>query len=254
MAHFSARAFMLTMLVSSLCLAVAPGGTNDDNLVNYEPPATTRRGGFAVGLTNSLGLASYRGYENTVVALADPRNEQTTGAELSSSFGLWLGGAVRDFLTLGLGFQSSSALTGDKPSFNPALLLHIEGYPLFFKGGAFRDLGVGLDAGLGTAVMFDQADTELKDPIAMGGSMSFLAFSAFWEPLQFWQFSAGPVLTYQHSFSQTFQINQGLLGFRMVFYGTQPREQRRSSRARHEGGGQTAQANAVGRDAFPPRL
>ncbi|HSC85679.1 MAG TPA: hypothetical protein VLC09_00330 [Polyangiaceae bacterium] len=214
---------LVGVLASSSAWAAAPGGSSDDNLVSYPAPKTERRGGFAMGVTTGFALVDFSGYPNEAVAIGDPNRLAATGPALGSSFEIWLGGAIRDWLTAGVGLAATSALTGDYTAANAAFALHLEAFPLFYRGGEWRNLGLAVDGGIGTASMYDRDDTQLENILAYGGSSSFLTGTAFWEPFEFWQFSTGPSLTAGASFSQTLTATQLMLGWRFVFYGDQPR-------------------------------
>jgi hypothetical protein len=220
--HLGLAAPVAALFLSTPALATAPGG-NDSSFVSYQPPPAVRRDGFAMGLSVGVGLLAADGYPNTVQALSDPTAEVRTGLVPGASLSLWLGGALRDWLTFGIGFRSSSGFSPDRLTSLPALLLHVEGFPLFFKGGHFKDLGLALDGGLGSGTIFGVIDQKALDPLASGGAMSFLGLTAFYEPLRFWHFSAGPGIGYMHAFSQSLTSHQVLLSFRLTFYGNQPK-------------------------------
>jgi hypothetical protein len=155
--------------------------------------------------------------------LNDPDRKETTGPGFASQLSLWLGASIRDFLTFGVGASLLSA-NGDQLGGGLAMLLRIEGYPLFYKGGLYRDLGLSFEGGVSVGAIVEREDGKPGDPVANGGSMSTLGLGVFWEPLRFWHFSAGPSCNYLYAFSQTMQVHQGTLGFRFVFYGTQPKK------------------------------
>lgn len=215
-----------TLLSGEVVLAAAPGSgaTFDDSHVNYDPGPTERRGGFAMGVSQSFGFGVYSGYPLEVAALNDPNAKQTTGPALASQFNLWLGAALRDFLTVGVGVAIMST-QGANVGGDFALILHLEAYPFFYMGRFLRDFGLTFEGGLGVGGIVERKDVvSTGEPLADGGAMSTVGVGALWEPLRFWHFSAGPVVNYVHGFSQTMNVNQGTLGFRFVFYGTQPKK------------------------------
>lgn len=219
------------LLLSTSPSWAAPPGQGamfDSTGSNYDPGPPVRRGGFAAGFIQGFGVGNYRGYPLSITALNDPNGEQSTGVAFTSTFGLWVGGSLRDWLTVGAGFFAMGA-SGDVRGSDVAFMLHLETYPFFSWGGLYQDLGIGLDGGLGTALLAAKDDTKFEDPIAEGGSMSTLAVSAFWEPLRFWHFSMGPQFVYTHGFSQTMHVNQATLGIRMSVYGVQPKKDAQSS-------------------------
>lgn len=212
---------------SSPLWAAAPGSgaTFDEAKVNYDPGPTLRRGGFYMGFQQALGVGSYTGYPLEVAALNDPSQKQTTGPGLATQFSLWLGASVRDYFSFGIGASLLSA-NGEQVGGGLALLVRLEGYPLFYQGRFFQDLGVSFEGGLSMGAILEREDGKPGDVVADGGAMSTLGAGVFWEPLRFWHFSAGPSCNYLYAFSQTMHVHQGTLGFRFVFYGTQPKKRR----------------------------
>ncbi len=215
----------LSLLTSGLAQAAAPGSgaTFDESSVNYDPGPTERRGGFTMGLSNSIGFGSYRGYPLEVAALNDPNGREMTGPAMATQLSLWLGATMRDFLTFGVGASMMSA-QGRQIGGQFAFLVHLEAYPFFYKGGGYRDFGLSFDGGLGAGVILDREDGKPGDEVANGGSLSTLGLGAFWEPVRFWHFSLGPTVNYVYAFSQTMEAHQGTLGIRFVFYGSQPKK------------------------------
>lgn len=220
---------VISFALPAVVSAAAPGGSTDDNLVSYDPGPTERRGGFAVGATSGLSLLHFAGYPNRAADIGDPEKLEDSGPVLGNGFNLWIGGALRDWLTIGLGIAGSSALTGNYQATAVGFVLHLEGYPFYALGNSFRDWGFAVDGGPGVAVMFAADDKELANPLAEGGASSFLALGTFYEPFRFWHFSTGPSLTFSQTYSQTLTATQGMLGWRFVFYGDQPKQAPRAA-------------------------
>ena len=216
---------LATVWLASPAFSAAPGSgaTFDESNVNYDPGPVERRGGFTIGLTQALGYGVYQGYPLEVAALDDPDEKQTTGPALATQFQVWMGATMRDFLTFGVGFSAMST-QGRQIGANAALLIHLEAYPLYFKGGTFRDLGLSFDGGLGLGVILERDKGKAGDTVAEGGALSTMGLGAFWAPLRFWHFSVGPTLNYVYGFSQTMHAHQGTLGVRFVFFAKQPKE------------------------------
>lgn len=216
------------LLWSQVAAAAAPGAgaTFENNPINYPPPKTERRGGFAMALSSGYGAGSYVGYPLEVAALNDPSQRASTGVGLATHFSMWLGGALRDWLATGIGIALLSN-SGQARGTTAAFIFHAEAYPLYAYGGQFKNLGLAFDGGIGASLLYENSDKSFEDPIAEGGAMSNLGLSVFWEPLRFWNFSAGPILTYNKAFSQSMQVNQVTLGFRTALYGVQPKKKNR---------------------------
>jgi hypothetical protein len=198
----------------------------DADSINYEPPATSRRGGFAMALSAGAGLGVYQGYELSVDALNDPNARQSTGATMGTLMSLWLGGSPRDWLTLGLGLASLNAQGAGVMGAGGALIAHVEGYPLFSLGSQFENLGIGLSGGIGMMNIVDEEERDFEDPLASSGSLSLVQVETFWEPWRFWHVSMGPALNYTHGFSQSMNVNQLTLVFRTALYGVQPKKRK----------------------------
>jgi hypothetical protein len=217
----------LGLFLSSSALAAAPGGSLDDAAVNYGRPKVERRGGFAAGASNTASFIDMTGYPNEVGAIGDPALAEKTGPSFGLHSVFWMGGAIRDFFTVGIGVSSVAPYTSEYVASNVGIVLHLEAYPLYSLGRGYRDLGMTVDAGPGFGAMFTKDD--LNKPKAMGGGMSFLSASAFWEPIRFWNFSAGPMVSLTHAFSQTMTTTQFGAGMRVVFYWDQPKKEESAS-------------------------
>lgn len=191
--------------------------SNDGSAVSYQPPPAERRDGFTIGLVQHMGLTSVRGYPNELAAIGDPAREASTGAQFGQSGSWWLGGALRDWLTVGVGLASATTFDDQPQGVISAFVLHLEGFPGFSLGGAYRDLGVFLDVGTGFGAVLQGGDA-----VAEGGSLAYFGGGVFYEPFRFWHFSTGPSLTYSHQFSDTLSAHAVGLGWRFVFYGVQP--------------------------------
>jgi hypothetical protein len=184
---------------------------------DYEPPPTERRGGFSFGFSLGPGLSSVAGYRNDLNEIGDPAFERTVDA-LGVGGSLWLGGALRDWLNLGVGASFRNAQQDDLVSQNSAFVFRVEGFPLFSLGGRARDIGVFGEFGAGGAEIVD-ADMEV---VADGGILSVIGLGVFYEPWRFWHFSTGPLLQYTHEFSPSLTSHAVTLGLRTALYGVQP--------------------------------
>lgn len=189
----------------------------DSSGASYEPPEPERRYGFAAGVGLGFGYGSSLGYPNKLGEIDNPRFEQSVSG-LASTSSLWLGGALRDWFTFGLGLSSRGATEGDLIAGNGAFVVHMEGFPLWAVGGEWRDLGLFLETGVGGASIA----TKDGEVVADGGAMSVLGVGAFYEPWQLWHFSIGPALQYHHEFSQSLSSDVVSVGLRTAFYGVQP--------------------------------
>ena len=195
-------------------------------MLTYQPPKPLRRDGFSVGASLGAGMAGYAGYPNVAGQIGDPDYLAASGPLFGYSVIFWGGGALRDWLTVGLGASITAAGAGDAQGGISAAILHLEVFPFFPWGGPYRDLGFAFDGGVGGGALLQVASS----PNALSaGATSHVGFTAFYEPFQLGPFSAGPTLTYAHDFSQTMQIHQVTAGLRWVGYATQPKKQKAPS-------------------------
>lgn len=194
-------------------VAWAQEGADETNYV----PKSERRDGFTVGLSYGLGVGSYVGYPNEVEKIDNPEYRADTGAALSSGYSIWLGGALRDWFTFGVGLFSAGGKGNDTTAGGGAFGLHLETFPLWPLGGTWRDLGLVTEFGAGGGLLKDGGGNETGN----GGNMSMVGAGLFYEPWQFWHMSHGPALVYKYQFSDSMTASTVLLGWRMAFYWTQ---------------------------------
>ena len=194
----------------------------------YQPPKPQRRDGFAFGVSVGAGAASYAGYPNVAGQIGDANYLAASGLLFGHSVIFWGGGALRDWLTVGLGASITGAGAGDTRGGIDSAILHLEVFPFFPWGGAYQDLGLSFDGGLGGGTLLQSSYS--SDALGAGAT-SHVALTAFYEPLRFGPFSTGPTLTYAHDFSQTMQVHQVTLGLRFAGYATQPKKHKPGAEA-----------------------
>lgn len=214
------RALVLALGVvasSGVAPTLARAELKDADFADYEPPKAERRGGFTCGISYGLGYSSASGYPNNLSQIGDPAYERNVSA-LGAGNSIWLGGALRDWFTFGIGVSGRGATEGDLLSANSAFVLRLEGFPLYSLGGAYRDLGIFTELGAGAGVILD-ADEEV---VADGGALGLVGLGAFYEPWTFWHFSTGPMIQYTHEFSESLASHSIVLGWRLALYGVQP--------------------------------
>jgi hypothetical protein len=167
-----------------------------------------------LGIAGGLLTSSARGYPNDVAKIDVPQYEANMGLGVALGGAFWLGGALADWLTVGVGAfgggSESNGLRGSGGSFT----VRIEAFPLFYRGGRFQDLGVLFTAGTGGYTIHRG-----KEKVAEGAGTSAVGLGAFYEPWRFWQLSFGPQIEYSHQFSDSMSAHTLVLGLRSVFYG-----------------------------------
>jgi hypothetical protein len=211
----------LLALGLSLGASVAHAQAVDDaGGVDYPAPEPTQRGGVMIGLGLGYGYGHVEGYRNKLTEIGNPEFRQNVGG-LGSNTSIWIGGALRDWVTFGVGVTSSGATKGDIIGGVGSVGVRLEGFPLFALGGLGHDLGFVGEFGAGGGAVISQENK--RDPLADGGSMSFLGFGAFWEVLKVWHWVIGPSIHYTHAFSSSLRGNIVTVGLRTALYWTRPR-------------------------------
>jgi hypothetical protein len=204
------------ILVPCLLAVAAPALADvEDTGANYQQGKAERRSDFTFGVLFGPAMGSSSGYLNELEKIDIPQYQEKTGAGFGFSNGLWLGVALRDWLTFGIGIRSATFEGNGRRSEGGAFVLHLEGYPLYAQGGLFRDLALVGEVGLG--------GRQLKDGnkvVADAGSTSEISIGVQWEAFRYWtHFTGGPALLVTHESSDSMQTTYGVLAFRTAFYG-----------------------------------
>jgi len=176
----------------------------------------TRRSGFMAGITAGLALGNAYGYPNELAKLDDPLYKRNTATAFGGTNRLWLGGALTDWFVFGVGYMGLGLKHGDTSAAGGGLIFHVEGYPLFYRGGPFRDLSIFGDFGAGSMKITGNGRED-----ADGGLMSMIGLGAGYDPLHFWHFTLGPSVEYWHVWSQTATLNSLAVEARFTFVGGQ---------------------------------
>ena len=168
-------------------------------------------------LGGTVGNAT--GYPNELDKIGVGKYQANTGLGAGTGGGFWIGGALRDWFVVGLGISGATVIGKGFQSDGSAFILHLETYPLFYKGGAWRDLGLFGEFGAGGRTI--KMGNASGATVAQGGAMlHHVSFGAIYEPIRFGKFSAGPIaeFTYQFSDSMT-TAAAAVIRFRVAFYG-----------------------------------
>lgn len=197
------------VLVTSASPALAEP---DEEPFQVAPPE--RRSGFSFGIAGGLALASVSGYPNDVALIGLPELEADTGLGVSTGFALWLGGALTDWLSVGIGTASGGVEGNGLQGSGASIHVRIETFPLFYRSGAWRDLGVAFTAGTG-AYSLERG----RETAAEGEGTSVVGAGVFFEPWRFWQVATGPQIEYSHHFSRSLTAHTLVIGWRAAFYG-----------------------------------
>jgi hypothetical protein len=194
--------------------APPPAPPADPNENPYLPVTYERRGGLVLGVHGGLALTSASG-TRVKFSLRDQTAEPGLAAGYAA--GGWIGGSFTDWFTFRVGGSTSSANKSGLRISGSEVLFGVDVWPLVSRGGFFRDLGLGLDFGTGSASIVSASDD--LDIRAQGGGFSMVRLSAFYEPTLFWKIHGGPALSYERRSTETYTEHLTMLGARIVFYG-----------------------------------
>jgi hypothetical protein len=186
-----------------------------------------RRSDLVLGASAGLLLGTTSGYPNELDKIDVSRYEASTGFAAGTAFSFWLGGALTDWFTFGVG---TTLLGGSGPSGKMnglAFIVKVEAFPLYGKGGPFRDLAFFADFGAGSMGV----DGERPDP-AEGGFTSVAGLGSAYELFRLGHFSFAPTAQYLFVNSPSLTSHSAILGARAVFYGGPSGKQRVASASR----------------------
>jgi hypothetical protein len=173
------------------------------------------RGGFAVGLVMGLGFGASNGFPADAAKIGRADFYTESGVGLAGTGGLWIGGALSDWLTFGLGGGYSNILQADTKNPAPYGFFSVDVYPFYPLGDAWRDLGLMTQIGLAFA---RTDDAETAERLVDGNGASYVFAGAAWEGIQLWKIKMGPFLGAHYIFSQTMRRPAAMLGFRTTLY------------------------------------
>ncbi len=179
----------------------------------YFPVNTRRRYGFTLGLAAGAHVTRAEG---SSLKFSERANPTSTGAALGYGESIWLGGVFTDWFSFHLGMSFGRASTGDHAISSTGFLFGVETWPLFARGGVFRDLGFGVDVGTGSAEVRSKSRDKLE---ANGASASMMRASVFWDAFSAWKLNFGPYVAYERRDAEVFSQDLLWLGVRTAFYG-----------------------------------
>lgn len=182
----------------------------------WDATPATRRSGFTAGLMGGLSFGTVVGYPNDFSKWDQPAYRSATSG-VGNGGTIYLGGALTDWFTFGIGFEGSTYGGSRNFSREWAILFHTEVFPLFSLGRAYQDLGVFVDIGTGMATINRRSD---EAEYSSSGSLSIGGIGVFWEPWRLaGHFAFGPFVSGTFESSDPLTRVFGLVGFRAAFYG-----------------------------------
>jgi hypothetical protein len=204
-----------------------------------EKAPDSHRSGLAINLSFGNGFASVVGYPNDPQKVGYARYYYESGVRPGGMNSLWVGGAITDWFVFGVGFNGGALqFTGKTTVATGGLIFHAETFPLYFKGGGWRDVGIMLDAGLGNASITDDgtkvSQVDVSTPTMMrptvpyffqpkaklvdGGAASLIGAGIFYEAAKVWRVRIAPMMYANYIWSDTVRRPGFFLGVHATFY------------------------------------
>jgi hypothetical protein len=206
--------FLFSLIGLALVAGQAHAESNENDWDGGYHVIAARRSGFVAGLSLGLSLGNADGYPNKLAKLDNPDYERNTKFAIGGTNRLWIGGALTDWFVFGLGFTGVTLQHEHAKAAGSAFIFHVQGYPLFYRGGPFRDLSLFGDFGAGGMKISGGSREQ-----ANGGLMSVIGVGAGYEPVRFWHFTFGPAVEYLRMWSQSMNVHTGLVEARLTFVG-----------------------------------
>jgi hypothetical protein len=183
--------------------------------VEVEQPAL-RRSGAMLGMTVAAALGGASGYPNDVAKIDTAAYYTNTGVGFGGGGGLFMGWAMADWVTFSMTVSGGALSTADHRVRYGGGGLEVDLFPAWSLGGAWQDLGVMLEAGIGFTVTDVLGSS--GDPAIESGGASHFVLGAFYEGIRAWQFSMGPYAAMDLTWSPSAFRPLGCLGWRAVYY------------------------------------
>jgi hypothetical protein len=200
--------------------ALAQNQTDNESWDGGFRQKNERRGDFVLAFSPGLVLTSASGYPNEIDKLNRPEYQADSGLAVGPGFEAWLGGAITDWFTFGLGMGYFKGSGSKSKTSGGAFLVRIETFPLYGLGGGLRDLGVFANFGAGGLTITRESDVEGEPgKRASAGLASIGGIGVTYELWRAWHFAFAPTAEYQLISSQSLTAHQTLIGARVVFYG-----------------------------------
>jgi hypothetical protein len=203
-----------------LCAALGFGATAlvcRQAMADGEPdPKPQRRFGFVLGVAGGLSLGQVAGNPTAQAKRYDPAQRVSTGLGVGYRVTPYLGGALTDWFTFGLGGSYGDLSSGSHRCTVGLFLFRIETYPLFTLGGLYRDLGLSIEFGAGSSNVKNKSD---KAEVAASGVASTIGLGVFWEKWRLGPLGLGPSIAYQHNWSDWYARNDLTFGLKANLYG-----------------------------------
>jgi len=173
-----------------------------------------RRADVMIGFSGGLVLGGASGYPNEISKLDDPAYQAKTGFGVGPGGSLWIGGALTDWFSVGVGGMLLGVKGGSGDGSGGAFILRVEAFPLFYESEALHDLAFFAVFGAGGYTVHGDGGQRGE-----GGFTSLVGLGSAYELFRFGPMAFGPSAEYELSFSQSATANQVTLGVRLIYYG-----------------------------------
>ncbi len=181
-----------------------------------EAPAE-RRCGFTFGLALGAHMGNVSGFPLDALKVGRDEHEVDTGFSGGGSAMGWVGLAPTDWIVFaGAGSYGRLASSSHGTEFG-AVAIHLDAFPLFFLGDAWRDLGVTFEGGIGVTTSREN-DSESDDPAIDSGAASRISAGIFYEGVRAWKISMGPFVSYDMMWSPSVNQPTAWIGWRSALY------------------------------------
>jgi len=211
-----AAALLVTLGVAGPALAE---GASDDWSGDYGKKAE-RRSDFVLGFSPGLVLGGASGYPNEIDKIDQPAWKASSGFAAGFGFEAWLGGALTDWFTFGVGGGYFGGNGSGGNTSGGAFLIRVETFPLYKLGGSLRDLAVFANFGAGVLNLKgdDRGDGKERAK-GESGLASVGGAGLAYELIRAKHLAIAPTAEYLLFASEALHAHQALIGARVVFYG-----------------------------------
>jgi len=212
--------FAATLLATlGVALPAFAEGTSDDWSGDFGKKAE-RRSDLVLGFSPGLVLGGTTGYPNEIDKIDEPDWKASSGFAAGFGFEAWIGGALTDWFTFGVG---GGYFGGNGPKGNTsggAFLLRVETFPLYSLGGGLRDLALFANFGAGSlALKGDERANGAERTKGESGFASVGGAGLAYELIRSKHLAIAPTAEYILFASESLHAHQALIGARIVFYG-----------------------------------
>jgi hypothetical protein len=195
------------------------GAAERQERADPEMQVRTLRSGIVIEIMLGYGISTSAGYPNNANQIGDPAFYSASDVMFGSGAGVFVGGALADYLNFGFFAAGRSFKSSSWKSSSSGFGIRVEAFPLVYAIPKLKDLGTFAEFGIGSSTL---------DVVAPGypeakGVQSFIGIGAFYEWKIFRLFGghavAGPMIEYDQVYSQAISSGMGILGARIAFYG-----------------------------------